>query len=327
MKKAVIVIIAVLLLVSIVPCLAACDEKETEPTSTPTPTPTPAPKPTETLGFTEKDNPYLVLLDDFTGTDLDTKLWNVYGPNELDEPHVRRGAYWDPRQVIVQNDTLIIRTQVREDGYYYTGAIDTDGKYDGGYGYYEARCKLPKASGLWSAFWLMSHDMRNADVTVSSAEIDIMESPYYRNDLYDYQINVHVGNYADDYIAFSKSYPGQNMFNYSKVTGDNEGTIYDDWHTFGLDWTKDYYRFYIDRKLVCEITDKKFISPLKDFLFLSVEVDGNAKTIEDDGLSITVPDAHPELFGAASLIDSNTAENFPCDFMVDWVAVFSQRPF
>lgn len=326
MKKAAIVLIAVLLLVSIVPCLVACDEKG----NTPTDGSTPADGNTsnETLGFAEKDSPYIVIYDDFTGTALNTELWNVYGPNELDEPHVRRGAYWDPRQVIVQNDTLIIRTQMRDDGYYYTGAIDTDGKFDGGYGYYEARCKLPKASGLWSAFWLMAHDMKNADVTVSSAEIDIMESPYFRNDLIDYQINVHVGNYADDYIQYASNYSGQNMFNYSKLTGDTEGTIYDDWHTFGLDWTKDYYRFYMDRKLVCEITDKKFISPLKDFLFLSVEVDGSAKTIEDeDGFTVTVPDAHPELFRLASSITQNTEENFPCDFMVDWVAVFSQRPF
>lgn len=298
MKKTASIIVAILIICSVLTCLVACSDKDNSDD-------------TQTVGFTDADNQYLVIYDDFTGDTLNTEIWNVYGSNG---EHMRRGGYWDPNQVIVENNQLIIRT-IEKDGKYYTGAIDTKDKFERGYGYYEARCILPQATGLWSAFWLMSVEMEDgnnasSDVTLVGAEIDIMESPYYKiatgNDTY--QCAVHIGDYADNYIKKEQLVT---------TTKDNASvSLYDGkWHTYGVDWSESGYRFYYDRQLVFEITQSKYISPLKDFLFLSVEIGGS------DGNANNMP------FLLGQKMDKNEDGTFPVDFAVDWVAVYSQKPF
>lgn len=325
MKKAISVIFILVLIFSLSVCFTGCNEDPEEET--------------DIRGFSDKDNPYLVLYDDFTSETIDSNLWNIYGQDKGSKPHIRRGAYWDPRQVFTQNNALVIRTQKREDGYYYTGAIDSHNKYEKGYGYYEARCKMPKATGLWSAFWIMSKQMEEgtapgtSDVTRVGAEIDIMESPYYNSPLFGtehYQYNVHVGDYAANYLMYSKEYPLENIVQYSEILGSEEPvSLYEDWHTFGLEWTEEQYCFYIDRKVVGIITDERFISPLEGFLFLSVEVDGATKTVTDsNGNKTDVPDAFPNLFEASlTKLTDNPDGTFPVDFLIDWVAIYSQKPF
>ena len=318
-----------MLVCSIALCFVACNENQND-------------EPEEVRGFTDKNNPYLVIYDDFDTTEINSELWNVYGKDKGNTPHIRRGAYWDPRQVFTENNALVIRTQKREDGYFYTGAIDSHNKFEKGYGYYEARCKLPKASGLWSAFWLMSKQMEEgsapgtSDVTLTGAEIDIMESPFYINGEVSgmYQYNVHVGDYGDNYLMYSDFKTGHgpiNMVNYSNVLGTEEDvSLYDDWHTYALEWTETYYRFYFDRILIATIEDMRYVSPLQDFLFLSVEVDGAEKQTKDaDGNVIKrEPDAFTKQFPLLTQsITENPESNFPADFLVDWVAVYSQKPF
>ena len=329
MKKAIYIVAILMLVCSIALCFVACNENQND-------------EPEEVRGFTDKNNPYLVKYDDFDTTEINSELWNVYGKDKGNTPHIRRGAYWDPRQVFTENNALVIRTQKREDGYFYTGAIDSHNKFEKGYGYYEARCKLPKASGLWSAFWLMSKQMEEgtapgtSDVKLTGAEIDIMESPFYINGEVSgmYQYNVHVGDYGDNYLMYSDfktGYGPVNIVNYSNVLGTEEDvSLYDDWHTYALEWTETYYRFYFDRILVATITDMRYVSPLQDFLFLSVEVDGAEKQTKDaDGNVIKrEPDAFTKQFPLLTQsITENPESNFPADFLVDWVAVYSQKPF
>ena len=329
MKKAIYIVAILMLVCSIALCFVACNENQND-------------EPKEVRGFTDKNNQYLVIYDDFDAAEINSELWNVYGKDKGNTPHIRRGAYWDPRQVFTENNALVIRTQKREDGYFYTGAIDSHNKFEKGYGYYEARCKLPKASGLWSAFWLMSKQMEEgsapgtSDVTLTGAEIDIMESPFYINGEVSgmYQYNVHVGDYGDNYLMYSDfktGYGPVNMVNYSNVLGTEEDvSLYDDWHTYALEWTETYYKFYFDRVLVATITDMRYVSPLQDFLFLSVEVDGAEKQTKDaDGNVIKrEPDAFTKQFPLLTQsITENPESNFPADFLVDWVAVYSQKPF
>lgn len=261
------------------------------------------------------DSESRVFFDDFD-EELDTRVWNVH--HEL-----RKGGYWDKEQAFVEDGNLVLRT-VEKDGTYFSGAIDTMSNFERVFGYYEARCYLPKASGIWSAFWLMPKTMPtpSSDVSVAGAEIDIMESPYYNpvtgpltpKDLDTYQCAVHVGDYdtknKDTYIK--KEY----LVN-SKTTKLNpEIGIYDGWHTFGLDWTKDYYRFYFDRQLVYEIADAQYISTVQTgYLFLSVEVGGA------NGVATKPP------FVFANELKKNPEGTFPVDFLVDYVAVYSKRPF
>ena len=111
------------------------------------------------------------------------------------------------------------------------------------------------------------------------------------------------------------TYIKKETFINSKVSG-VDVNIYDGWHSFGLDWTSEYYRFYYDRQLVFEITDKKYISTVtKDYLFLSIEIGGkNGEAAKPD-------------FWFANSVSENPKGTFPIDFLVDYVAVYSKCPF
>ncbi len=262
----------------------------------------------------DKDGAELLFFDDFDG-ELDTNVWNVH--HEL-----RRGGYWDKDQAFTKDGNLVLRTVQKEDGKFYMGAIDSMNKYETHFGYFEAKVLLPKASGIWAAFWLMPQGMMNgnptSDVSITGAEIDIMESPYYNpiglknvmpTDKDTYQCAVHVGDYEDNYLK------KETLINSDKVSG-VDVNIYDGWHTFGVDWTSEYYRFYYDRQLVFEITDKRYISTVQDdYLFFSIEIGGS------NGEA-----AKPDFLFANSVFE-NPEGTFPIDFLVDYVAVYSKCPF
>lgn len=262
----------------------------------------------------DKDEAELLFFDDFDG-ELDKNVWNVH--HEL-----RRGGYWDKDQAFTKDGNLVLRTVQKEDGKFYMGAIDSMNKYETHFGYFEAKVLLPKASGIWAAFWLMPQGMMNgnptSDVSITGAEIDIMESPYFNpiglknvmpTDKDTYQCAVHVGDYGDNYLK------KETLINSDKVSG-VDVNIYDGWHTFGVDWTSEYYRFYYDRQLVFEITDKRYISTVQDdYLFFSIEIGGrNGEAAKPD-------------FLFANSVFENPEGTFPVDFLVDYVAVYSKCPF
>ena len=124
-----------------------------------------------------------------------------------------------------------------------------------------------------------------------------------------YQCAVHVGDYGDNYLK------KETLVNSDKVSG-VDVNIYDGWHSFGVDWTSEYYRFYYDRQLVFEITDKRYISTVQDdYLFFSIEIGG------ENG------EAAKPNFAFANSVFKNPKGTFPIDFLVDYVAVYSKRPF
>lgn len=274
----------------------------------------------------DKKDDNLIFFDDFNI--LDTSIWNVYTKNIVEDGNIvengfgyeqilldgmRKGGYWDKDQVFIENGNLIIRT-TEKDGKFYTGAIDTDNKFETHFGYYETRVKLPKASGLWAAFWLMCDAMgvSSTDPNVCGAEIDIFESPYYNKDSGEegfYQSAVHMGDYGSTY----KHYERISAFS---ETAEIE-KIYDGWHTFALDWQEDYYRFYFDDILMGEMTPETIpegISQKDDFLFLSVEIDGANGS------------AYKSIFPLSTSITQNEEGTFPVDFIVDYVKVYKTKP-
>ena len=102
--------------------------------------------------------------EEFDKDSIDLTKWNIYTNN-----------YWDKRthfskdNAIVKDGMLALHYE-KKSGYqnddpndtktvgktdYACGFADTFGKWRQLYGYFEARVKLPKAPGLWPAFWTM----------------------------------------------------------------------------------------------------------------------------------------------------------------------------
>ena len=135
--------------------------------------------------------------DDFNGTELDSSKWgSSWWVTE------RKGGYWHEDMVRVENGNLIISAQYfdepLENRYYdewhdeidfdeykagwYTADVTTQGKYEQTYGYFEVRCILPAATGLWSAFWMMNGQVVNVDGSGrDGTEVDVFESMYYKD--------------------------------------------------------------------------------------------------------------------------------------------------
>ncbi|HZK79647.1 MAG TPA: glycoside hydrolase family 16 protein, partial [Humisphaera sp.] len=98
--------------------------------------------------------------DEFDGTSLDLTKWNNQGPNYYDNQ-----SHWSKNNVIVGGGVARLHYEKKtgrqndspagKESAYASGYLDTYGKWAQRYGYFEARMKLPRAPGLWPAFWMM----------------------------------------------------------------------------------------------------------------------------------------------------------------------------
>jgi beta-glucanase (GH16 family) len=106
--------------------------------------------------------------------------------------------------------------------------------YENTFGYYEARVKIPKVSGMWGAFWLMSPTQGMLPAGgATGTEIDIVET---------------IGNPKN---SFNAALHWDGYGSKHKSTGSDDVTaginIYDgEFHTFALDWSPSEYIFYVD---------------------------------------------------------------------------------
>jgi len=143
----------------------------------------------------------------------------------------------DPRPgfpFVVENGVLRIEARRGEDGRWRSGLLastDPQGRgFSQQFGYFEMRAKLPKGPGLWPAFWLIAN--RQED---TSAEIDVLEHYGKFPDMY--ESVVHVWKKTErgrDYQALYR-------------TNVPSGSLYEDFHTYGVSVEPDWTVFYFDR--------------------------------------------------------------------------------
>lgn len=246
----------------------------------------------------------LVWADDFDGTAVDASKWRVQtGKDGLPIP--RRGGYWTADAVSVSDGHLTIKTYMGDDGEFYSGAVQTDGIYESKYGYYEVRCKLPKAYGIWSAFWLMPGGglmgQENADAKLYGAEIDVFEAPAYPYDLV--QQTLHAGGYGDNHVGATNL----------KWLVTSYSNLYDEFHTYGVYWTPDIYIFFVDGQEVWKTSMNDNVSRVDEYMILSVEIGGNVV----DGVPVPGSAWGNPMFKSPDCDANDWSES--ADFVVDYV--------
>jgi len=202
----------------------------------------------------------IVFEDEFNGAALDRSKWAYRGSG------ARSGGFMADDQVFVQDGNLILRAEYKDAGAYgpgwYSGMIRTVEDYTSGY--FECRCIASKGGGFWSAFWLNSPGMGSAEASnggIGGAEVDIFEAFNYNNKLNynSVSLNVHVGGYGDGLRS-------ENLGSY-KVK--NPYTAY---NTYGLEWTQDYYIFYINGVEAVRSNFKDGVSQGLEYAILSQEL-------------------------------------------------------
>ncbi len=201
-----------------------------------------------------KEGWVLVFEDDFDGDSLDQTKWNLLPIGAPVAP--RKDGYWAHEAVFLDGEGhLVIRTFER-DGAYYTGGVNTLGKFEQAYGYYEIRAQLPKEPGFWAAFWLMTDGVhRVGDQGRDGTEIDIFESPYASAD------TIHHALHWDGYGESHRSV-GRDVH----IPG-----IYDGFHVFAVEWNEEEYIFYVDGVETWR-TSAGGVSRVPSFLKVTAEV-------------------------------------------------------
>lgn len=248
----------------------------------------------------------LVFSDEFDGNAVNEANWTVEGKDAEGGRIPRRGGYWTDEAVSVKDGNLTIKTYKAEDGHYYTGSLTSENKYENRFGYYEIRCKLPSAYGIWSAFWLMpsdgAFDTENPDATVAGAEIDVFEAPAYPKATV--QQAVHIGGYGKNH---------KSVFNVKWLVADF-GDLYNEFHTYGVYWNKDIYIFYVDGEAVWKTDVSDNVSTLSQYMIISTEVGG--KTVGGEPVP-GVAWGNPVLFKSPD--DELNDWSDSADFVVDYV--------
>lgn len=255
----------------------------------------------------------LLWSDEFDGDALDTTKWRAYD----DDDHT---TFYTPDQVSVHDGNAYLKTEYIKDGKYgdgfYGAWLTNEDFFRNSYGYYEIRCIMPKAEGLHAAFWTFG-DNAYSGYGKTGAEVDVFENAYYRVDGNDeksnckYTMAVHTGDENGNVISAG---PSKAVTTYTK-TGKN---MYEDFHTYGLDWTKDAYIFYYDGVEVgrVDFSDGPVngivgTCEVPEFLFVSTHV---GSQIRDDGST------REEWNGNAF---KNPEGTFPQNFVVDYVRIYA----
>ena len=284
-----------------IPCLAfllltGCgksDPTETETLSGPQPDPVPL---EDVFAEDYWDKAQLVWSDEFDGDALSTDNWafetgaNGWGNNELQD-------YRANDNVEVSNGTLKIIAKNEKSGSANYTSTRLNSKNTFRYGRMEIRAKLPehKGNGIWPALWMLGSDIQTVGWP-TCGEIDIMEYVSFDPN------NVH----------FSIHSAANNHTNGTQITSGRVEleTVEEEFHNFGILWTDQYLKFYIDdidniklsfsRPKVANLENWPFSSYF--FFLMNIAVGGNWGGLE--GVDTTI---------------------FPATMEVDYVRVYQVK--
>lgn len=245
----------------------------------------------------------LVWADEFDGTELDDTKWNTSGDTE-----VRRGGYWNGNMLELRDGNLVIFSEYFENGFkdgdpagWYTTSVNSRGKFDQTFGYFETRCILPAGVGQWSAFWMNStvYPPDGADGSFGG-ELDIFEGPYYNYDDPDRVFGaIHWGGYGDGHQSISVTYQIDPV------------DPYHSYNTYGFEWNENEYIYYVNGEKTAVVTKERAIPSLVDhYIIFSTEFSGA------DGDAFTT-------HGIGDMDDNG--RDYRGEFIVDYVRVYQYK--
>ncbi len=260
------------------------------------------------LGVILYDNPGPVIGDEINLSDYSIVFSDEFNDDSLDKdvwqtcPMLGTGEIFDESMMSFDGNNMIISTKYLEDGsqgpgWYTYGIENTDAYSDFRPGcYYEVRCKVPAAKGMWSAFWMMTKGQKERSRGINSeyTEIDVMESFYYGEKFQNSTINT-VHKWQPDLWEFKSEIVG-------KYRVENKD-IYNEYVTYGVLWTEEEFIFYIDGKESGRSTNGTTTDPAFMLLTCQVKLDGQE---------------HPAVL-------DNPESAFPANFVVDYVRVYEKN--
>lgn len=193
---------------------------------------------TEPFYLEQEEEWSLVWSDEFDGSAVDSGNWTFqlgdgtdYG---LPEPGWGNGErqYYQPENSAVVDGALVITAREEAVGGlpYTSSRMRSNNKFDFQYGRVEIRAKAAPGQGLWSAIWMMPTDSPYG-TWAASGEIDIMEV-----------VNAGTENQG----VFLAAHHGFQWPLNQIVTAPADVDDASDWHTYALEWSGEYLRWFVD---------------------------------------------------------------------------------
>ena len=159
---------------------------------------------------------------------------------------------------------------------YSSARLITKGKFDRKYGKFEARVKIPRGQGIWSAFWMLGNNIDKVG-WAACGEIDILEN---------------IGREPSKAYGtvHGPDYSGANSIGGFYALPNNK-SLADDFHVYATEWSDNKIVFYVDGNLYKTITPqdlpagKVWVYDHPFFMILNLAVGGpwggapNATTI------------------------------------------------
>ncbi|OWW21121.1 glycoside hydrolase family 16 protein [Noviherbaspirillum denitrificans] len=170
----------------------------------------------------------------------------------------------------VEKGVLKIWPQRDASGKFFNRTLDTDGKFEQKYGYFEMEAKLLRGKGTWPAFWLFAHPGKRRP------EIDIMEA---------YPGGIDPWGYTDDAGVSRPTAYGATVWLDEGVSAgtrqiDAGKDLSAGFHKYGAKWEPGRVTFYLDGKQTyavdANMTDPMYI--LVDLWFGSSSGDPDEST-------------------------------------------------
>ncbi|WP_292934058.1 glycoside hydrolase family 16 protein [Noviherbaspirillum sp.] len=179
---------------------------------------------------------------------FDRQRWNDHTWYETPNP---------TRNYLVEHGVLKIWPQRDASGKFFNRTLDTDGKFEQTYGYFEIEAKLPRGKGTWPAFWLFAHPDKRRP------EIDIMEA---------YPGGVEPWGMIDDAGVARPTAYGMTVWRDEGISIANRqfdaGTDLSlKFHKYAVKWEPHGQTFYFDGKKVLEVAER-----MSDPMYLMVDL-------------------------------------------------------
>ncbi|SNS74167.1 Glycosyl hydrolases family 16 [Noviherbaspirillum humi] len=204
---------------------------------------------------------YILTFSEEFDRSLDRSRWNDHIWYERPHP---------VRNYAVENGVLKIWPARDASGEFVKRTIDTDGKFEQRYGYFEMEAKLPRGKGLWPAFWLFAHPGERRP------EIDIMEAYPGGVDPWGFP--------GKDGVPHPRAYGATTWFDKDRPAGtrqfDTGLDLSAGFHKYAVKWEPDQQTYYFDGKevlkLQASLSDPMYI--LLDLWYGSSSGDPDATT-------------------------------------------------
>ncbi len=186
---------------------------------------------TLTVSPAEKDGRTLVWSEEFDNTKSIAESNLTYNGSSMSAPDLKQTT--DDSNIEFKDGIAILTGRPYPDKskwiYSTPSALTTYKKMHFCYGYIEMKARLPYEHGAWPSFWMLDFE----DTGEWGSEIDILEIFANETSL---SSAIHKWGHNSD-IHTSK---GVGSY---KFASNEEAT---DWHTYGLEWTPEYLKFYVD---------------------------------------------------------------------------------